>query len=187
MGSFWRAPLPVVLLSCAACSGGEIDSPGEDAGPADGAPAADVRPDAPAADRGSDSASPSGDRGSCPGAKALAGTYQGTFKGNISSLGASSGTVSFTLLQQGADEFLTIKTGTMSGKVKQIIPYSADLQGTVTCGSMKANIVNGKSAVEFKGEMKGSHTGSGFSGGTWSVTYLSGGALGSGTWQATRK
>ena len=126
------------------------------------------------------------DAGSCPKIKALAGTYAGTFKGKIATLGDSSGTVSFSLLQEGADEFLTIKTGKMSGKVKGTIPYSSDLLGTVTCGVMKAKIVNGKSAVAFKGEMSATHDGAGFSG-AWSVTYTSGGALGSGTWKATKK
>lgn len=175
-----RALLLLSLLACA-CSGGEIDAQ-DDAGPPD------ARPDAVIPDQQQKAAdmAPPVDAGSCPKFKALAGTYAGTFKGKIATLGDSTGTVSFSLLQEGADEFLTIKTGKMSGKVEGSIPYSADLQGTVTCGVMKAKIVNGKSAVAFKGEMKATHGAAGFDG-TWTVTYTSGGALGSGTWKAVKK
>ena len=147
----------------------------------------DASPDAAPADLPYDTSSPPADSGNCPKLKSLAGTYSGTFKGNITALGPSSGTVTFSLLQVGADEFLTIKTGKMSGKVKDMIPYSADLQGTVKCGAMDAKIVNGKSAVDFMGAMKAAYKGTGFSGGTWTVTYTSGSPLGSGTWQATKK
>ena len=178
--------LVLPLSLCLACSGGEIDSQ-DDGGLVD-LTAVDAPADVAPVDLRKETSTPPADSGNCPKLKVLAGTYSGTFKGTITALGPSSGTVTFTLLQVGADEFLTIKTGKMSGKVKDLIPYSSDLAGTVKCGVMQAKIENGKSgSVDFKGTMKATYKSAGFTGGTWTVTYISGGALGSGTWQAVKK
>ncbi len=170
----------LVLLLFGACAG-DMDTK-LDSGAADMATTADsARVDSGAAD----SAPPGSDAVKCPSLTKMAGTYSGTFKGTISTLGASSGTVTFNLTKKGVEEFLTIGAGKMSGKVQNSLPYSSDLQGTVKCGAFAAKIVNGKAGtVTFQGTMAAPWSSTGFSGGTWKVTYAGGSTLGSGTWEA---
>ena len=130
----------------------------------------------------------------CPTVATLEGDYSGTFDGTISStFGTASvtGTESFSLARAGTLEFVTIKTGDMSGKADNKYVFKATLTGKVTCDKLLAQ-ADGKVTVEgldfpFNVTMKATHSGTSFPGGTWSGTGGFGVFTGSGTWNAAKQ
>lgn len=124
----------------------------------------------------------------------LEGDYAGTFDGTISSTfgnAAVSGVENFSLARSGTLEFVTIKTGDMSGKADKKYVFKAALTGKVSCKALLAQAA-GTVTVEgldfpFNVTMKAEHSGAGFPGGTWSGTGGFGVFTGSGTWNAAKQ
>jgi hypothetical protein len=156
-----------------------------------GPPARDMLPDSSARDL----APPADAKKPCPPLKVLEGDYKGTFTGQLSTNYNVSGTVTFSLIRGGTEEFVTIEAGKMSGLAEGQYPFSADLQGKVQCDTLEADIKNGLVEIEgfkisFSGKMSDVWThetyNAGFGSGVWNGQSIIG-VTGSGNWQAYRQ
>jgi hypothetical protein len=124
----------------------------------------------------------------CPWTSQVAGKYQGTLEGVISSSSGPqqiSGTVKFTLIPKGDTTNLAMSDGEILGTFMDQ-PFSKPLYGTVKCGEMFGYISDRIGNVPISGQYWGNWSNYRFPNGTWWFKDLFGNITGKGTWQAQK-